>query len=92
MIVETKLVTEIQNFFNGLPFYIRKLNVSIKQMNVLNVSDDYHSFTNSTQILDGENDKFFTILKPLLLSTPNCVLSLSLKGLIICTTPKYLFY
>ena len=59
-------------------------------MNVLNITDENDVFTNSTQLIDDENDNINIILKLLLSSIPIGVLLLFLIGLIIRNTPKRL--
>ena len=59
-------------------------------MYVLNITDEFDSFTNSTEIIDDENNIILLITKVLLLSIPSNVLLMSLIGLIKWTTPNLL--
>ena len=57
-------------------------------MYILNITDDYDSFTNNTKIIDGENDKIIIFIKLLLLSIPSGLLLLTLIRLFIWTILK----
>ena len=56
-------------------------------MKLQNKRDDYISENNTTQVVDGENNKNDIILRLSLLSIPGGVLLQSVIGLVIWTTP-----
>ena len=60
-------------------------------MNVLNITDDCDSLTNSTQILDDKNDNFHIILKLFISSIPGSLTLLTLLGSKVWSTLKPLF-
>ena len=60
-------------------------------MNVLNITDDFDSFTNGTQIKGDDNDNINIIPKLLLLSIPIDIVLVSLIGLLRWSTLKPLF-
>ena len=68
--------------------YIKEIDVSKKQIGVLNITDDYNIDSDSIQRIDDEKDKKTIIVKFLLLSIPGSVSLLSLIGITIGNTVK----
>ena len=69
---------------------IQQLENTLVLMKILKTADDFISKTNTTQILDDENNKIDVIIPFLFLSTPSGVLFLSLLSFLIWIMIKIL--
>ena len=57
-------------------------------MKILSITDDYNSESNNIHFVEVENDNFDIIVPTLLLWIPGGIVSLSLIGLMIWSTPN----